>query len=112
MAGSSKLALMTIREKLEASGMEKLAGRRCVITGGASQMLGVSDLAGRMLSKQVRKGKPAPLPGLAEAASGPSFATGAAFAFKLFVFTAPALVYAVFARRPRLRRTAGSGLRP
>lgn len=64
-----------IRDKLEASGVDKIAGRRCVLTGGASQMLGVADLAGRMLSKQVRKGKPVPIPGLAEAASGPSFAT-------------------------------------
>ena len=64
-----------IRGKLEANGVDKIAGRRCVITGGASQMLGVGDLAARMLSKQVRKGKPAPIPGLAEAVSGPAFAT-------------------------------------
>lgn len=64
-----------IRDKLEASGVDKVAGRRLVLTGGASQMLGVSDLAGRMLSKQVRKGKPVPIPGLAEAASGPAFST-------------------------------------
>ena len=64
-----------IRDKIESSGMEKLAGRRCVITGGASQMLGVGDLAGRMLAKQVRKGKPLAMPGLAEAASGPAFST-------------------------------------
>jgi cell division protein FtsA len=64
-----------IRDKLEASGADKIAGRRCVLTGGASQMLGVSDLASRMLAKQVRKGKPVPIPGLAEAASGPAFAT-------------------------------------
>jgi cell division protein FtsA len=64
-----------IRGKLEASGVDKLAGRRCVITGGASQMIGVSDLAERMLGKQVRKGKPMPIPGLAEAVSGPAFAT-------------------------------------
>ena len=64
-----------IRSKLEASGADKIGGRRCVITGGASQMLGVSDLAARMLSKQVRKGKPAPVPGLAEAVSGPAFAS-------------------------------------
>jgi len=64
-----------IRGKLEANGVDKIAGRRCVITGGASQMLGVSDLAARMLGKQVRKGKPAPINGLAEAVSGPAFAT-------------------------------------
>lgn len=64
-----------IRSKLEAAGVDKIAGRRCVITGGASQMLGVSDLAARMLGKQVRKGKPMPINGLAEAVSGPAFAT-------------------------------------
>ncbi len=63
-----------IRGKLEASGVDKIAGRRCVLTGGASQMLGVGDLAAKMLGKQVRKGKPLALPGLAEAVSGPAFA--------------------------------------
>jgi cell division protein FtsA len=62
-----------IRGKLEASGMDKV-GRRCVLTGGASQMMGVTELATRMLSKQVRKGKPMPLNGLADAVSGPAFA--------------------------------------
>ena len=64
-----------IRGKLEASGVDKIAGRRCVITGGASQMIAVSDLAERMLGKQVRKGKPAAIAGLAEAVSGPAFAS-------------------------------------
>jgi cell division protein FtsA len=64
-----------IRGKLEAAGVDKIAGRRCVITGGASQMLGVGDLAAKMLGKQVRKAKPAPIAGLAEAVSGPAFAT-------------------------------------
>jgi len=64
-----------IRDKLEASGVDKIAGRRCVITGGASQMLGVSEMAARMLGKQVRKGKPASIAGLAEAISGPAFST-------------------------------------
>ena len=64
-----------IRDKLEASGADKMAGRRCVITGGASQMLGVNEMAARMLGKQVRKGKPAHIAGLAEAISGPAFST-------------------------------------
>lgn len=62
-----------IRGKLEAAGVDKIAGRRCVLTGGASQMIGVGDLAARMLGKQVRKGKPMPVSGLAEAVSGPAF---------------------------------------
>ena len=64
-----------IRGKLEAAGVDKIAGRRCVITGGASQMIAVTDLAERMLGKQVRKGKPVAIAGLAEAVSGPAFAT-------------------------------------
>lgn len=64
-----------IRGKLEASGVEKLAGRRCVLTGGASQILGAGDLAGRMLAKQVRKGKPLATEGLAESVTGPAFST-------------------------------------
>lgn len=64
-----------IRDKIEASGVDKIAGRRCVLTGGGSQMLGVSELASKMLNKQVRKGKPVPIAGLAEAASGPAFAS-------------------------------------
>lgn len=63
-----------IRGKLEASGFDKVSGRRCVLTGGASQMLGVGDLAAKMLAKQVRKGKPVTVPGMAEAISGPAFA--------------------------------------
>ncbi len=64
-----------VRSKLEAAGVDRAAGRRCVLTGGGSQMIGVTDLASRMLSKQVRKGRPIEIPGLAEMASGPSFAT-------------------------------------
>ncbi len=64
-----------IRSKLEASGVAKAAGRKCVLTGGASQLLGVGDLATRMLSKHVRKGKPFAIAGMAEAVSGPAFAS-------------------------------------
>jgi len=64
-----------VRARLEAAGVDKIAGRRCVLTGGGSQMLGVGDLAGRLLAKQVRKGKPVSVPGQAEMATGPSFAT-------------------------------------
>lgn len=64
-----------VRARLETAGVEKVAGRRCVLTGGGSQMLGVGDLAGRVLGKQVRKGKPIVVPGLADMASGPSYAT-------------------------------------
>lgn len=64
-----------VRQKLDDAGVNQTQSRQCVLTGGGSQMLGVYDLASRMLGKQMRKGKPATIPGLADAANGPSFST-------------------------------------
>ena len=64
-----------IRSKMEMSGVASLAGKRVVITGGASQLLGVREMASSILGKQARLGRPRSLPGLAEAVSGPAFAT-------------------------------------
>ncbi len=64
-----------VRARLESSGYDKLAGRRVVLTGGASQLQGVRELAGLILDKQVRLGRPLRISGLPEAASGPAFAT-------------------------------------
>ena len=74
-----------VRARLEAAGFDKTAGRRVVLTGGASQLSGVRELVGRVLDRQVRQGRPKPLEGLAEAVSGPAFSTAAgllAFALK------------------------------
>jgi cell division protein FtsA len=65
--------LELVRSRLEASGVDKLAGRRVVLTGGASQLPGVPELAGQILNKRVRLGKPRGLTGLAEATAGPAF---------------------------------------
>ena len=64
-----------IRSKIEMSGVAQVAGKRVVLTGGASQLLGVREMAANILGKQVRLGRPRTLPGLAEAVSGPAFAT-------------------------------------
>jgi len=64
-----------VRSRLEASGFDKLAGRRVVLTGGACQLSGVRELAQLMLDKQVRLGRPIRALGLAEATSGPAYAT-------------------------------------
>jgi len=66
-----------VRARLEASGCDKIAGRRVVLTGGASQLGGVRELAQLMLNKQVRAGRPLRLGGLADATAGPAFATAA-----------------------------------
>jgi cell division protein FtsA len=46
-----------------------------VLTGGASQLVGVRDLANKILERPVRLGRPAGIRSLAESASGPAFAT-------------------------------------
>ena len=81
-----------VRAKLDHSGMNDTAGRRVVLTGGASQLPGIRDVAQRILDKQVRLGRPLRIArpylastrsgptvftGLAEATSGPAFATTA-----------------------------------
>ncbi len=44
---------------------------------GASQLPGARELAGLILDKQVRLGRPLRIAGLAEATGGPAFATSA-----------------------------------
>jgi len=65
------------RNRLEASGFDKIAGRRVVLTGGACQLHGAREFAGLILDKQVRIGRPQRVTGLAEATGGPAFATTA-----------------------------------
>lgn len=67
--------LELVRDRLEASGMARSAGRRVVLTGGASQLQGIRELAARVLDKQVRLGRPIRVSGLAEATGGPAFST-------------------------------------
>lgn len=85
-----------VRAKLRASSFDDVAGRRMVLTGGASQLPGVREMAQRLMDKQVRLGRPVRIgrpftahrigdatstldtpmqQGLAEVASGPGFAT-------------------------------------
>jgi cell division protein FtsA len=63
-----------VRERLEAAGLGRESGNRVVLTGGASQLVGVREMAARILERQVRLGRPLAVRGLAEAASGPAFA--------------------------------------
>jgi len=64
-----------VKSRLEKSGFDKVAGRRAVLTGGASQMPGLRELAQRILDKQARPGRPIRINGLADAATGPAFST-------------------------------------
>ena len=64
-----------VRQRLDASGLGRAAGHRVVLTGGASQLAGVREMAAEMLGRQVRLGRPATLRGLPDSAQGPAFAT-------------------------------------
>lgn len=64
-----------VRSRLEASGLDKIAGRRVVLTGGASQLQGIRELAALVLDKQVRMGRPMRIAGLSDQTGGPAFAT-------------------------------------
>lgn len=64
-----------VRDSLVDAGFEKVAGQRVVLTGGASQLTGVRELAGSILDKQVRMGRPRNIDGIADAITGPAFAT-------------------------------------
>ena len=63
-----------LNERLLASGVAHLAGRRMVVTGGAAQLNGAPELAQTILEKQPRLARPMRLTGLPEAAAEPSFA--------------------------------------
>ncbi|WP_242390508.1 cell division protein FtsA [Pararhodospirillum photometricum] len=63
------------RAHLDASGLRKIGGRLVVLTGGASQLQGVRDLAEAVLDRPVRQGRPQRIRGLADSVSGPAFST-------------------------------------
>ncbi|MCC5981453.1 MAG: cell division protein FtsA [Oceanicaulis sp.] len=63
-----------VRDRLDAAGMSAVSGRTLVLTGGASQLPGLTELAGRILTRQARLGRPHLLAGLGDAMKGPGFA--------------------------------------
>lgn len=60
------------KERLEKAGFGQLAGR-VVLTGGSSQLTGLSEMASQAFAHHVRIANPRPIDGLAEAVSGPAF---------------------------------------
>jgi cell division protein FtsA len=65
--------LELVRDRLRRAGFAAQAGRRVVLTGGASQLVGMPETARRVLQGQVRVGRPLGIKGLPEAAKGPAF---------------------------------------
>lgn len=64
-----------IKTRSEAQGFTDLIARRVVLTGGASSLGGISELAARVLGAQVRIASPHKIWGLAQDTAGPAFST-------------------------------------
>ncbi len=67
--------LSAVGDRLQATGMMDVCGRRVVLTGGASELTGLPELARRTLARNVRVGRPLGVSGLPETARGPTFST-------------------------------------
>jgi cell division ATPase FtsA len=63
-----------VRDRLAASSFAAEPRGRVILTGGASQMTGLSELAARILGRPVRIGRPLGIAGLPDAAKGAAFA--------------------------------------
>ena len=66
--------LEMVRDRLAASPFAAEARGRVILTGGASQMTGLSELAARIIGRPVRIGRPLGISGLPDAAKGAAFA--------------------------------------
>ncbi|HVX80434.1 MAG TPA: cell division protein FtsA [Devosiaceae bacterium] len=67
--------LTAVRDRMQATGMMDICGRRLVLTGGASELTGLPEVARRLLARNVRNGRPMGISGLPEMAKGAGFAT-------------------------------------
>jgi len=69
--------LEMVRDRLAASNFATDPRGRVILTGGASQLTGLADLATRILNRPVRVGRPLGIAGLPDAAKGAAFAVAA-----------------------------------
>jgi cell division protein FtsA len=69
--------LEVLRDRLAASPFDSEVRGRVVLTGGCSQLTGLSGLAAQILARPVRIGRPLGISRLPEEAKGPAFAVAA-----------------------------------
>jgi cell division protein FtsA len=69
--------LEMVRDRLAASPFAADMRGRVILTGGASQLTGLPELAGRVLGRTVQIGRPLGISGLPEAVKGPAFSVAA-----------------------------------
>lgn len=67
--------LELVRDRLKAAGFTPNAAARLVLTGGTSQLTGMTEAARRILAGKIRLGRPLGIHGLPESAKSPSFST-------------------------------------
>ena len=67
--------LELIRDRLSDANLGPQSGQQVVLTGGASQLVGMREAATRILGRQVRLGRPQGIRGLPDAFHAPGFAT-------------------------------------
>jgi cell division protein FtsA len=69
--------LEMVRDRLAASPFAAEPRARVVLTGGASQLTGLPELAANLFDHPVRLGRPRGVAGLSEATNGPAFSAAA-----------------------------------
>ncbi len=69
--------LELVRDRLKNAALPAHAGRRLVLTGGACQLTGMQAAVQRIVSGQVRTGRPLGIKGMPESAKSPAFAAAA-----------------------------------
>ena len=90
-----------VLEKINRSGLDHLAGRRAVLTGGAAQLNGAPELVHTVMEKQTRLAAPMRLTGLPEAAAKPSFAACAGLlTYACLLYTSPSPRDGLLSRMP------------
>jgi cell division protein FtsA len=97
--------LEMVRDRLAGSAFAADARGHVVLTGGASQLTGLPDLAARILGRPVRVGRPLGISGLPDAAKGAAFAVAAG----LLVYPQAAHLEHFEPRRRRYSKTGTGG---
>ncbi|MGN6767651.1 MAG: cell division protein FtsA [Rhizobiaceae bacterium] len=97
--------LEMLRDRLNQSGYGNNVGKRVVLTGGASQLVGLPEAARRILGRSVRIGRPLGVAGLPEAAKGPAFAA----VVGLMIYPQVAGLEGRFSARAFSQRMTGTG---
>ena len=94
-----------VNRKLSEVGLHNVSSHRVVLTGGASQLPGVREIASMVLDKQVRLGRPKNVLNLPDELYGPAFST--CIGMLLFVLNSPERKPGKIVNKPAV---AGNGI--